>query len=182
MGAAGPQGPGWWQSSDGKWYPPQQRPAPAKGIHGCLKAFLIFCGICAVLGILALIALAVLANKVSDTIEKGTREMKANEVARSTATCILDPNSIFEATGAITNNTGEAQAFVVEVDFSVNGTLIEEASADTVNVAAGGTTTWRVVGVTPQSGSPTCDTKVFANLFDDFLPPIPNTVLTVPTT
>lgn len=23
------QGPGWWQASDGKWYPPQQQPGPA---------------------------------------------------------------------------------------------------------------------------------------------------------
>ena len=25
------QGPGWWQASDGKWYPPDQQPGPAPG-------------------------------------------------------------------------------------------------------------------------------------------------------
>lgn len=25
------QGPGWWQASDGKWYPPEQSPTPAAG-------------------------------------------------------------------------------------------------------------------------------------------------------
>ena len=25
------QGPGWWQASDGKWYPPQQHPAATQG-------------------------------------------------------------------------------------------------------------------------------------------------------
>lgn len=26
------QGPGWWQASDGKWYPPESAPAPAPGM------------------------------------------------------------------------------------------------------------------------------------------------------
>lgn len=26
-----PQGPGWWQASDGRWYPPDQVPGPAPG-------------------------------------------------------------------------------------------------------------------------------------------------------
>lgn len=26
-----PQGPGWWQASDGKWYPPQPTPPEAPG-------------------------------------------------------------------------------------------------------------------------------------------------------
>ena len=25
----GPQGPGWWQAADLKWYPPEKRPDPA---------------------------------------------------------------------------------------------------------------------------------------------------------
>ena len=28
------QGPGWWQASDGKWYPPQQSTPPASGPWG----------------------------------------------------------------------------------------------------------------------------------------------------
>lgn len=28
-GADSSQGPGWWQASDGKWYPPEQRPGAA---------------------------------------------------------------------------------------------------------------------------------------------------------
>lgn len=28
------QGPGWWQASDGKWYPPEQAPAPQAGGGG----------------------------------------------------------------------------------------------------------------------------------------------------
>lgn len=29
-----PQGPGWWQASDGKWYPPEQQPPPAPETPG----------------------------------------------------------------------------------------------------------------------------------------------------
>jgi hypothetical protein len=28
------QGPGWWQASDGKWYPPEQQPGPAPPGYG----------------------------------------------------------------------------------------------------------------------------------------------------
>ena len=29
-----PQGPGWWQASDGKWYPPEQAPGGGAGATG----------------------------------------------------------------------------------------------------------------------------------------------------
>ena len=29
-----PQGPGWWQASDGKWYPPEQAPGGGAGAAG----------------------------------------------------------------------------------------------------------------------------------------------------
>src|SRR5207253_8235812 len=61
------QGPGWWQASDGKWYPPQatpgpatspppqpvpgQAPAPKKRGRGCLYS---------VVGLLALIVIIVI--------------------------------------------------------------------------------------------------------------------------
>ena len=28
------QGPGWWQASDGKWYPPEQAPGGGSGAGG----------------------------------------------------------------------------------------------------------------------------------------------------
>lgn len=28
------QGPGWWQASDGKWYPPEAQPGPSPGMWG----------------------------------------------------------------------------------------------------------------------------------------------------
>jgi hypothetical protein len=28
------QGPGWWQASDGKWYPPEAQPGPSSGTWG----------------------------------------------------------------------------------------------------------------------------------------------------
>jgi hypothetical protein len=86
------EGPGWWQASDGKWYPPQpqqqaapnQAPpltpppapqvvyqqAPKKG-HGCLYAILGAVGLVVVIGVIALAAIAVSANKVSKTVASG---------------------------------------------------------------------------------------------------------------
>lgn len=71
-----PQGPGWWQASDGKWYPPQAAtPAAATATPakkgGCLKWALILggVGVVAIIGLVA--ALSVGANKVADELEAG---------------------------------------------------------------------------------------------------------------
>ncbi len=212
MGADGPQGPEWWQASDGKWYPPQPQVAapppppppppygqhpqglppqqpqyaqpqyaqpqfpppqpavPSKSGNGCLKAFLVVLGILVVLAVIAVVAVGLLVNKVSDTVEKGSREMKPNEVAVSTATCQLNASNTGEASGTLTNNTGEAQGFEVRVDFNVNGTRTEQATTFIPTLGAGDTTNWTVFGVQGQTASPTCSTKVYATLFDNLVP------------
>lgn len=44
------QGPGWWQASDGRWYPPEQHPnPPAKKNGGNLVAALMILGLIVVL-------------------------------------------------------------------------------------------------------------------------------------
>ena len=34
------QGPGWWQASDGKWYPPEQSPGGGRWRHGWSRSVL----------------------------------------------------------------------------------------------------------------------------------------------
>jgi hypothetical protein len=90
------QGPGWWQASDGKWYPPQQAPTaappppqpqappaygqpptpqwtppPAKkgGNKGCLIALAVV-GVVLVLGIVAtVVVIAAVRDEVDDRID-----------------------------------------------------------------------------------------------------------------
>ena len=89
-----PQGPGWWQASDGKWYPPQSAPTaapppppspvygtppqpqwtppPAKkgGNKGCLIALAVV-GVVLVLGVVAtVVAVFALRDEVDDRIEE----------------------------------------------------------------------------------------------------------------
>ena len=60
------QGPGWWQASDGKWYPPQQQPGyqppppvqPQKKRHGCL---LFIGGAVVVVVLLVVVVIALVA-------------------------------------------------------------------------------------------------------------------------
>jgi hypothetical protein len=87
------QGPGWWQASDGKWYPPQPAapttapppppaygpppapqwtPPPAKkgGNKGCLIALAVV-GAVVVLGIVAtVVIIAVVADEVDDRVDE----------------------------------------------------------------------------------------------------------------
>jgi hypothetical protein len=81
------QGSGWWQASDGKWYPPQSPPGgppsryrpppslvapPRQGMGGCLKAFLIVAGIAGVLVILGAVLAVVGLVAVSHAARNAT--------------------------------------------------------------------------------------------------------------
>jgi hypothetical protein len=98
------QGPGWWQASDGKWYPPQSAPTaappppprpaygpspapqwtppPAKkgGNRGCLIA-LAAVGVVLVLGIVAtVVIIATVADEVDDRVdEDGITSLSGND-------------------------------------------------------------------------------------------------------
>ncbi len=88
------QGPGWWQASDGKWYPPQPAAAPPPGPppgpppapqwggppvaqksnRGCLIALAVV-GVLVVLGIIGtVVVLAVVGNEVEDRVDDATDE------------------------------------------------------------------------------------------------------------
>ena len=81
-----PQGPGWWRASDGRWYPPQPRPAyppqqfhagpPApqkkRGGHGVLIAVLAVVGVILVAGVLGVyFVFRTVSNTVSDAVGGG---------------------------------------------------------------------------------------------------------------
>jgi len=71
--SVGPQGPGWWQASDGRWYPPQARPGypppspygyststpPPKGRSGCTTALLIVGALAAIATLLIVVLVMV---------------------------------------------------------------------------------------------------------------------------
>jgi hypothetical protein len=64
-----PQAPGWWQASDGKWYPPQsqQAPPPPKKGGGCLKAMgLAALGFVGLIVLIAVVAAAGGGKKASE--------------------------------------------------------------------------------------------------------------------
>ncbi len=69
VGPAGPQGPGWWQASDGRWYPPQggvpDPGAPKKPLHRKVWFWLL---IVVALGFSGCVATASLAGVAVDHI------------------------------------------------------------------------------------------------------------------
>jgi hypothetical protein len=81
-----PRGPDWWRASDGRWYPPQPRPAyppqpfgagppvPQKkrGNHGVLIAVLIVVAVVLIAGVLGVYFLfRTVSNTVSDAVGGG---------------------------------------------------------------------------------------------------------------
>lgn len=83
-----PQGPGWWQASDGKYYPPQGQAAPqgfaapplpeGKQKGGCLKYGLIV--------LLALVLLGVIAGAMSSSSDSGTQNAATTQTSEASST------------------------------------------------------------------------------------------------
>lgn len=81
------QGPGWWQASDGKWYPPQNLPPPpgqivqpAKGRSGCAVAAIVVAvafGVIFVLALLSIIAITFLGRSTADKLSNLEGEIES---------------------------------------------------------------------------------------------------------
>jgi hypothetical protein len=102
------QGPGWWQASDGRWYPPQSHPTQAtpppptygapppvsygapvakkSGMPGWAKVVLILGGILVVLVGGCTVAVGVFANKVSNDLSKGCSFLSTAEAKKAFGT------------------------------------------------------------------------------------------------
>jgi hypothetical protein len=103
------QGPGWWQASDGRWYPPQSHPtqpaapppptygapppvaygtpaAKKPGMPGWAKVVLILGGILVVLVGGCTVAVGVFANKVSNDLTKGCSFLSTAEAKKAFGT------------------------------------------------------------------------------------------------
>lgn len=124
------QGPGWWQASDGKWYPPQQQPAavqpmyqPAAGKRsglprGCLWALLAV-GALVVLGAIG----AALGGGDEDgdgssASDDGPTQFEEVEIVE----CGTDQLGFLQATLEATNNSSERSDYFIDVVFeSPNG-------------------------------------------------------------
>jgi hypothetical protein len=103
------QGPGWWQASDGRWYPPQSHPtqpaapppptygappavaygapvAKKPGMPGWAKVVLILGGILVLLVGGCTVAVGVFANKVSNDFTKGCSFLSTAEAKKAFGT------------------------------------------------------------------------------------------------
>lgn len=120
-------GPGWWQASDGKWYPPQPSAPPPppgeavaapptkKGMPGCLKWVLIAFGVALVLGVGCTALIGGAANEASKDIEEQKED--ALDDAELVA-CETDEAGFMAATVRITNDSSERSNYDVTVSYT----------------------------------------------------------------
>lgn len=135
------QGPGWWQASDGKWYPPQPgplaaplpvyQPARSTGMNGCLIAFLVVLGVGAVGLIVTVIVAAVAVDNVDEQIaDEEAREGQDVEVTG----CEVGEFGNLTATLQVTNNSSEPSTYLIEVVFETrNGSRQIDSGIVSVN-------------------------------------------------
>lgn len=137
------QGPGWWQASDGKWYPPETASpqqftptvAPAKSSgKGCLIALAVV-GALAVLGVIGLVLAALAADEAVEQIDREIEREGREEAEDVELTgCSVGDFQALEATVRVTNNSSERSNYLVDVAFNndANGNQIDTGFA-TVN-------------------------------------------------
>lgn len=142
----GPQGPGWWQASDGKWYPPQAGrtppPPPGRsGASGCLKAVLIAVAVLAAVGIASCVALVVAVDDSADEVDEDLAEERAEEAEDvAEPTCTTDAAGYMVAELEVTNNSSERSNYIVEVTFEgSDGNQIDSAFAEVTALEPGQT-------------------------------------------
>jgi hypothetical protein len=175
-----PEGPGWWQASDGKYYPPQPptappppptsppapppsgyyapgplAPAPAQsGMSGCLKAFLIVLAVLVVLGVGSCVVLVVVAEDVGeDLIEEQGDE--ADDIQG--VDCGTSSAGFMAAELEVTNDSSERSNYFIDVSFeSSNGDQIDTAFVNVSSLDPGQSTTIEATTLTEPTGDFTC--------------------------
>jgi hypothetical protein len=163
------QGPGWWQASDGKWYPPagQQLPPPppfgamgpmplppSQGMSGCLKAFLIVGGVATVIGVGSCVALTFAVNDAVDDVQR-TRIEAQDDVTG--VDCTTDSAGFMSATVSVTNDSPERSNYSIDVTFEgADGSQLETAIAFVSALEPGQRTTAVASTVTDAPAGFTC--------------------------
>jgi hypothetical protein len=129
------QGPGWWQASDGRWYPPQPAapmappppppgpppapqwggpPVPSKSNRGCLIALAVV-GALVVLGsVAAAVLLVVVGREVDDRIDDDNPpadDVTIGECGTAEGTRFM------RATVDVRNHSSEASNYIITVAF-----------------------------------------------------------------
>lgn len=128
------QGPGWWQATNGKWYPPESRqppPPPAnlpptaftaaqpipvvvKNGHGCLWAVLAVVAI----GIISLVVFAFAAGDAVDQAQEDLATEHTREARDVRLTdCGTDQFGYLLATLEVTNHSADPSTYVINVTF-----------------------------------------------------------------
>lgn len=138
------QGPGWWQASDSKWYPPQPPAPPAKKSRGCLTAV----GALVVLAVV-IVVIAVAAggkdnkdksptDSPSVTQSSGGGKFPPADDATITA-CAPDDSGFMQSTVHILNHSPKPSDYEVRVTFeSADGkTKYDDGYAFTTGLASG---------------------------------------------
>ena len=81
-----PQGPGWWQASDGKWYPPgpAAAPGPSRQQSGCRTAAIVVGVVVLVLvllSVLSIVAITFLGRSTSDKLDRLEGDIESSAAA-----------------------------------------------------------------------------------------------------
>jgi hypothetical protein len=142
------QGPGWWQASDGKWYPPQPAatpppvapppgpqwggPPPAKKSNkGCLIALAV-AGVIVVLGIVAVVVVVfAVGDEVDDRVDQAERDGGIPSLSDNTenppgedvtvAECgPAEDTGFMRATVDVLNHSSEPSNYIITVAFEAD--------------------------------------------------------------
>jgi hypothetical protein len=163
------QGPGWWQASDKKWYPPERHASYAAPPHppgrqrrergsgaasvgrGCLMAIGV-AAVAVVVLIIIVIVVAVSGSKSSNKPGSGSSSHPA--AADVTVTCAApDSLGFWHAHVTVTNHSSKASNYLYTVEWDdAAGNRLQSAGSIENAVAPGQTSTSDATAPAPSTG------------------------------
>jgi hypothetical protein len=134
-----------------------------------MKIGLIVAAVLVLFGLLGVGCLAFAGNEVAKEIDRSLGTASEDDYDLSGPECSVDEFLGAQAKGRITNTSGEAQGFQIEVRFlAEDGSLVSEDSTFTDTLDVGQAMDWQVTSLSDATGPITCElSEVSYSIFDD---------------
>jgi hypothetical protein len=142
-----------WTENYAPGAPPAAAPAGKNG-HGCLYAILGAVAVVGLLIVVGIVALGGAAKKVSDDLDKTSKQV-AKEV--KITSCAADTLGDIEVQGTARNTSSGRSDYLIEVVVDAqSGTQLDSSVAIASNVEPGQTAQWKAVTTAKSASGVTC--------------------------
>lgn len=174
------EGPGWWQASDGKWYPPQAAPAyqtypgpppvAPRNNNGCLIAGAVVAAVMILGGVACVALVGEAAEDVSESIDED-QEQRERVFAEDVTLDGCNPTEFgnMAAQVTVTNHSSDRSNYSIKVSFTSpdKAELYDSTFTYVSGLEEGQTTTDEVTSIEDAPAEYVCEIVDITRLSDE---------------